>query len=219
MIGKTVLITGAAKRVGRSIARELHEAGANIVVHYRTAAEAANQLASELNGTRPDSALCLQANLLELPLRRDEAALALGRGRVSEVDAGDARGVHLAGDGLVGGQHALLDQVVGLGGAAPLEADGMARAVELALHLRQGEIERAGLETARPDLARELAEGAQGTADLLGHAVEAAGVEEVLHLFVGQAGLGADDGAEGSDVMRLAVRAVTEGSIVPNMER
>ena len=65
MIGKTVLITGAAKRVGRSIARELHEAGANIVVHYRTAAEAANQLASELNGTRPDSALCLQANLLD----------------------------------------------------------------------------------------------------------------------------------------------------------
>ena len=65
MIGKTVLITGAAKRVGRSIARELHEAGANIVVHYRTAAEAASQLASELNGTRPDSALCLQANLLD----------------------------------------------------------------------------------------------------------------------------------------------------------
>ena len=40
MIGKTVLITGAAKRVGCSIARELHAAGANIVVHYRLAAEA-----------------------------------------------------------------------------------------------------------------------------------------------------------------------------------
>lgn len=32
LIGKTVLITGAAKRVGRSIARELYAAGANIVV-------------------------------------------------------------------------------------------------------------------------------------------------------------------------------------------
>ena len=65
MIGKTVLITGAAKRVGRSIARELHEAGANIVVHYRAAAEAAHQLASEFNDNRPDSALCLQADLLD----------------------------------------------------------------------------------------------------------------------------------------------------------
>ena len=37
MIGKTVVVTGAAKRVGRSIARELHAAGANILIHYRTA--------------------------------------------------------------------------------------------------------------------------------------------------------------------------------------
>ena len=65
MIGKTVLITGAAKRVGRSIARELHDAGANVVVHYRAASEAANQLASELNAARADSALCLQADLVD----------------------------------------------------------------------------------------------------------------------------------------------------------
>ena len=39
MIGKTVLVTGAAKRVGRSIARELHAAGANVAVHYRRDAE------------------------------------------------------------------------------------------------------------------------------------------------------------------------------------
>ena len=37
VIGKTVLVTGAAKRVGCFIARELHAAGANIVVHYRSA--------------------------------------------------------------------------------------------------------------------------------------------------------------------------------------
>ena len=65
MIGKTVLITGAAKRVGRSIARELHAAGANIVVHYRLAAEAAEALVGELNALRPDSAACFQTDLLD----------------------------------------------------------------------------------------------------------------------------------------------------------
>ena len=66
MIGKTVLITGAAKRVGRSIARELHDAGANIVVHYRAAADAANLLVEELNATRANSAVCVQADLLDV---------------------------------------------------------------------------------------------------------------------------------------------------------
>ena len=65
MIGKTVLVTGAAKRVGRSIARELHAAGANIVVHYRQAADAAETLEEELNSVRPDSAACFQTNLLD----------------------------------------------------------------------------------------------------------------------------------------------------------
>ena len=66
MTGKTVLITGAAKRVGRAIARELHAAGANIAVHYRAAAEAAAELAGELNAARPESAVCLQADLLDI---------------------------------------------------------------------------------------------------------------------------------------------------------
>ena len=65
MIGKTVLITGAAKRVGRSITRELHDAGANVVVHFRAADVAARQLTDELNAGRADSALCLQADLLD----------------------------------------------------------------------------------------------------------------------------------------------------------
>jgi pteridine reductase len=65
VIGKTVLVTGAAKRVGRSIARELHAAGANIVVHYREAVDAAEALVSELNAARPESAGCVQADLLD----------------------------------------------------------------------------------------------------------------------------------------------------------
>ena len=50
VIGKTVLVTGAAKRVGRSIARELHAAGANVAVHYRRDAEAAAMLFAAWQG-------------------------------------------------------------------------------------------------------------------------------------------------------------------------
>ena len=66
MIGKTVLVTGAAKRVGRSISRELHAAGANIMLHYRTADGAAEELADELNSIRSASACIRQADLLDM---------------------------------------------------------------------------------------------------------------------------------------------------------
>lgn len=82
MIGKTVLITGAAKRVGRSIARELHAAGANVAVHYRAAAEAAGLLVRELNAARPNSAVGLHADLLDgdaLPPLIDAAVTHFGR--------------------------------------------------------------------------------------------------------------------------------------------
>ena len=65
MIGKTVLVTGSAKRVGRSIALELHAVGANVMVHYRSAQAEAEALVTELNTLRPGSALCVQANLLD----------------------------------------------------------------------------------------------------------------------------------------------------------
>ena len=38
LAGKTVLITGGARRVGAALARELHSAGANLVIHYRKSA-------------------------------------------------------------------------------------------------------------------------------------------------------------------------------------
>ena len=66
MIGKTVLITGAARRVGRAIALELHAAGANVLLHYRKAAYDARALAGELNAQRPGSAFCQAADLLDL---------------------------------------------------------------------------------------------------------------------------------------------------------
>jgi pteridine reductase len=64
--GKTVLITGGARRVGAAIARELHAAGANVAIHYRKSAGDADSLAVELNTSRPRSAATVQADLLDL---------------------------------------------------------------------------------------------------------------------------------------------------------
>jgi pteridine reductase len=64
--GKTVLITGGARRVGACIARTLHAAGANIVLHYRASAAEAKACASELNGARAHSATLVQADVLDV---------------------------------------------------------------------------------------------------------------------------------------------------------
>ena len=66
MQGKTVLITGGAKRVGAAICRRLHAAGANLMLHYRASAGEARLLQAELNHTRPKSVALIQADLLDL---------------------------------------------------------------------------------------------------------------------------------------------------------
>ncbi len=78
----TVLITGAAKRVGAAIARQLHAAGANILIHYRQSAADADCLAAALNVVRPGSALTLAGDLLTtatLPDLVQRAVAAFGR--------------------------------------------------------------------------------------------------------------------------------------------
>lgn len=66
MQGKVVLVTGGGKRVGAAICRRLHAAGANIALHYRTSAQEAFTLQAELQNLRPNSVLCVQADLLDL---------------------------------------------------------------------------------------------------------------------------------------------------------
>ncbi len=62
----TVLITGAAKRIGAVIARNLHDCGMTIIVHYNQSAKEAESLVSELNRVRDNSAHLLQADLLDM---------------------------------------------------------------------------------------------------------------------------------------------------------
>ena len=62
--GKTALVTGAARRIGAAIARRLHGAGANVVLHYRGGEAEAAALEAELNAARPGSAHKVKADLL-----------------------------------------------------------------------------------------------------------------------------------------------------------
>jgi pteridine reductase len=63
--GKVVLITGGARRVGAGVTRHLHARGANVVVHYRASAAEARDLKKELTGSRPDSVVLVQGDLLK----------------------------------------------------------------------------------------------------------------------------------------------------------
>ena len=60
---KVALVTGAARRVGAAIAAQLHANGADVAIHYRGSADAANELVAKLNLIRPDSAIAVPADL------------------------------------------------------------------------------------------------------------------------------------------------------------
>ena len=60
---KVALITGAARRVGAAIARELHAAGFNLMLHYRHSVDDARQLADELDAQRSGSIGLVQTEL------------------------------------------------------------------------------------------------------------------------------------------------------------
>ena len=114
LTGKAALITGAARRVGATIARKLHAAGASIVLHYRSSAEAAAALSDELNRIRPNSVVAVEADLLDLSQLQMLPGIATGNfgtldilvnnastfyptppGDITEIDWNDLMGTNL----------------------------------------------------------------------------------------------------------------------------
>ncbi len=78
---RSVLITGAAKRIGADCARLLHKEGCNILLHYRDSKEQAVALCEAFNLLRANSAQLIQADLLDsqqLKRLAEQAAVAWG---------------------------------------------------------------------------------------------------------------------------------------------
>ncbi len=66
LTGKTILITGAGVRVGRLLALAVARAGADVLVHFNSSAEGAEQVASQIRSLGRRAEL-LQANLNDAP--------------------------------------------------------------------------------------------------------------------------------------------------------
>ena len=62
-MNKTIFITGAAKRIGKEIALTFKELGWNIIIHYNSSKDAADDLAAEINNSNANSAVTVQGNL------------------------------------------------------------------------------------------------------------------------------------------------------------
>ncbi len=73
------LVTGAGRRVGARIARELHAAGMSVAVHCHRSREEAEELRTELEAARPGSAAVVAADLLEPAAARAAVAAAAER--------------------------------------------------------------------------------------------------------------------------------------------
>ncbi|GAA5083167.1 pteridine reductase [Lysobacter panacisoli] len=73
------LVTGAARRIGATIARTLHGAGYDVALHYRSSDAEARALAGELERVRPGSTLLLQADLSEFDRLPELIAHTVGR--------------------------------------------------------------------------------------------------------------------------------------------
>lgn len=73
------LVTGAAKRIGAVIARTLHAAGYDIVLHHRSSAPEAAAVQAELERARPGSTLVVPADLAHFDRIPELVAASIGR--------------------------------------------------------------------------------------------------------------------------------------------
>ncbi|MFZ0486727.1 MAG: pteridine reductase [Arenicellales bacterium] len=67
---KVALVTGGAQRLGGAIATRLHEAGMNLVIHYRSSDRTARSLQETLHAKRDASTVLVKGDLLEVDKSR-----------------------------------------------------------------------------------------------------------------------------------------------------
>jgi pteridine reductase len=130
--GKTALITGGARRVGAAIARRLHAAGANVVLHYRGAEAEATKLEAEFNAARAKSALRVKAELLAPIAPRALVSAALERFGGLDVLVNNASSFFPVAVGAIEASH--WEELIGSNLRAPLFI-----AQEAAPHLAKGQ--------------------------------------------------------------------------------
>jgi len=171
LIGTVALITGGAKRLGATIARALHGAGANIVIHYCRSQAAAVALTEELNALRAGSAHALAGDLLNTRMLPDLIEQTVRTFNRLDILVNNASTFYATPIGSITEQH--WDDLVGSNLKAPLF---LAQAAAPHLRRTQGlilnmvdihaqrplsehavySIAKAGLATLTKSLAREL---------------------------------------------------------------
>ena len=62
---RVALVTGAARRIGAEITRQLHAKGLRVILHYNSSSTEAQALADELNQLRADSVKIIAYNLTQ----------------------------------------------------------------------------------------------------------------------------------------------------------
>jgi pteridine reductase len=73
------LITGAAKRIGNTIARTLHAAGYDLALHYRRSRAEMDALCADLETLRAGSTLAIQVDLAEIERLPELVQTCIGR--------------------------------------------------------------------------------------------------------------------------------------------
>lgn len=73
------MITGSARRIGAAIARHLHAQGYQLALHYRSSASEMQALVEELQRSRADSVMPLQADLADVDALPELVARTIAR--------------------------------------------------------------------------------------------------------------------------------------------